>query len=74
MDYRVQDHRKGTRFYDGGSRYVELNIDLIEDNLEDDEVYYLTIEPSTLPNRLVIGHPSNCTIVIENADGKHYIM
>ena len=38
--------------------------------MEDDEFYYLKIEPETLHNRVVAGNPSTTRIIIQNDDSK----
>ena len=72
LDYKIQDYRNAAKFERGGSKYIELKIEPKDDDLvEDDEVYYLEIEPLTLPDRIVPGNPSKCKIVIQNDDGEY---
>ena len=70
-DYDTQDYRSIARFEERGSRYIELKIVPKDDDLvEDDEFYYLKIEPETLHNRVVAGNPSTTRIIIQNDDSK----
>ena len=71
VDYKLQDHRIAARFEKDGSRYAELKIEPINDNLvEQNEFYYLKIYAETLPNRVVTTNPATSKIIILDDDGK----
>lgn len=73
VDYRIQDYRSAAKYERDGSKYIDLKIVPVNDDLvEDDEVYYLEIVPTTLPDRIVPGDPSKCKIVIQNDDGEYH--
>ena len=72
MDYKIQDYRNVAKYEKDGSKYIDLKIEPNDDELvEDDEVYYLEIEPITLPDRIVLGNPPKCKVVIQNDDGEY---
>ena len=72
MDYKIQDYRNAAKYEKDGSNYIDLKIEPNDDELvEDDEVYYLEIEPITLPDRIVLGNPPKCKVVIQNDDGEY---
>lgn len=74
VDYKVQNYRREAVFEKGGRRYIELDIETINDDLvEDDEFYYLKIEPATLPDRVIPVNPSTCKIIIMNNDGTYVL-
>ena len=71
MDYKAQDYRSAARFEKQGSRYAELKIKPINDDLvEQDEFYYLKIYRDTLHDRVTAIEPTTCKIIIVNDDGK----
>lgn len=71
VDYKPQDYRNAARFVNDGSRYAELKIEPINDNLvEQNEVYYLKIYPEILPDRVVTTNPATLKIIILDDDGK----
>ena len=72
LDYKIQDYRNASKYLRDGSKYIDLKIEPNDDELvEDDEVYYLEIESITLPNRIVLGNPPKCKVVIQNDDGEY---
>ena len=72
MDYKIQDYRNAAKYERDGSKYIDLKIEPNDDELvEADEVYYLEIEPITLPDRIVPGNPPKCKVVIQNDDGEY---
>lgn len=71
VDYKEPDYRRDAIFEEHGSRYAELKIEPINDDLvEQDEVYYLRILRETLHDRVVTTKPEICEIIILNDDGK----
>ena len=75
MDYTIQDYRNDARFQRNGKKYFELDVNITDDDLvEDDEIYYIKIEPVTLPDRVVTGNPPSCKIIIVNDDGKYFAL
>jgi len=68
-DYKRQQYRD-VRFARGGSRYYELKTEFMDDDeVEDDECYYLIIETSTLPDRVVAVSPNMTKVCLTNDDG-----
>ena len=54
---------------------VTFNISIITDNiLEGDEVFYLRIGSSSLPNNVTVGRLNTTTIVILDDDRKYFIV
>ena len=57
-------------FTSGGNRFYQLQTEFIDDDLvEDDECYFLKIEPITLPDRVVAVSPNTTKVCILNDDG-----
>ena len=54
-----------------GMTSIAVNITIFNDNiLEENEMFYLTINSSSLPNDITAGNPFQATVAIENDDCK----
>ena len=50
-----------------------MNVSLTDDNIfERNERFMITIDPSSLPNNVTVGDPSEATVTIVDNDGKNY--
>ena len=54
-----------------GNTVGALSIPIIDDNIfEENENFSLTINPSSLPNGVMVGYPGLATVTIVDYDGK----
>ena len=50
-----------------------FNVSLTDDNtFERNEIFMITIDPSSLPNNITVGDPSEASVTIMDNDGKNY--
>ena len=69
MDYELQQYRN-VRFINGGSRYYDLKIEPMNDNIvECDEDFSLRIETNALPPRVISFEPTT-KITLKDYDSK----
>ena len=53
---------------------VSFDVNVMDDNLlENDEMFKLRINSSSLPNRVFVNRPSEVTVTIKNNDRKLWI-
>ena len=59
--------------FTAGTTEASLNVSLTDDNIfERNEHFMITIDPSSLPNNVTVGDPSEATVTIVDNDGKNY--
>ena len=50
-----------------------FNVSVTDDHIfERNEIFMITIDPSSLPNNVTVGDPSEATVTIMENDGKNY--
>ena len=65
----IQNYRQ-VKFYNAGSRYIDLMTKPIDDDIvECEEQYSIRFETTILPFRVVPGTPAACKVVIRDDDG-----
>ena len=58
-------------YFDIGMTIVQFTVLINDDDIfEDDETFNLSINSSTLPNKVIVGSPSQTTVTIVDNDGK----
>lgn len=58
--------------FDAGMTMVQFNISINDDNIfEGNETFDLSINSSTLPNKVIVGNPGQTTVTIVDNDGKY---
>ena len=68
MDFYFGSH---IIYFDIRMTIVQFNVSINDDDIfEDDETFNLSINLSTLPNKVIIGSPSQTTVIIVDDDGK----
>ena len=56
-----------------GRTKVVFNVTIVDDNVvETDENFTLTIDPSSLPSKILVGSPSQTRVTILDDDSKFY--
>ena len=57
--------------FDSGITEVTLNVSIIDDDiLEGNEKFNLTVNVSSLPNKVIVSDPGQATVTIVDNDGK----
>ena len=58
-------------YFDIGMTIVQFNVSINDDDIfEDDETLNLSINSSTLPNKVIVGSSGQTTVTIVDNDGK----
>ena len=61
--------------FSAGSTTASFNVSSIDDNvLESDEKFILTIDPSSLPNNVIVGSSNHSTITILDDEGLSHLI
>ena len=68
MDFYFGSH---TINFDAEMTSVQFNVSINDDNIyEGNETFNLSINSSTLPNKVIVGNPGQTTVTIVDNDGK----